>query len=72
MEGCLHERVPDSSNLLKALEDAIHADDSAIAYYAGLEKRWSVGYGIEIIHGEPAPERITTEDPCLNTEPSRR
>ena len=36
-----HQQKPDLSNLLKALEDAIFADDSAIWKYSGLEKLWA-------------------------------
>ena len=40
MDGKPHTQVPDLSNLLKALEDALYADDSTIHTYAGLSKIW--------------------------------
>ena len=38
--GKLHQSKPDLSNLLKAFEDAICAEDKYIAHYSKLEKRW--------------------------------
>ena len=40
MDGQPHQAKPDTSNLLKALEDALHVDDAAIWHYAGVQKRW--------------------------------
>lgn len=40
MAGKPHQQKPDTSNLLKALEDAIYADDSKIWQYSGLMKIW--------------------------------
>jgi Holliday junction resolvase RusA-like endonuclease len=40
MNGQPHQGTPDTSNMLKALEDALYADDSAIWHYAGLQKQW--------------------------------
>lgn len=40
MIGQPHQQRPDVSNLLKALEDALYLDDSAIWHYAGLKKVW--------------------------------
>lgn len=40
MAGKPHTQVPDLSNLLKALEDSLYADDSTIHTYAGLSKIW--------------------------------
>ena len=41
MVGTPHQQVPDLSNMLKAIEDAIFLDDSAIWNYSGLEKLWA-------------------------------
>ena len=51
MHGTIHRQKPDLSNLLKALEDAIYQDDSAIGHYAGLGKYWSHEGAIVIIAG---------------------
>jgi Holliday junction resolvase RusA-like endonuclease len=48
MDGTPHIQTPDLSNLLKAVEDAIFADDSAIWNYRGLEKLWAYEGSIEI------------------------
>lgn len=40
MNGVAHKQKPDITNLLKALEDALYGDDSAIWHYEGLCKRW--------------------------------
>lgn len=41
MCGEWHFQRPDLSNLLKALEDAMYGEDSHIALYGRLEKRWA-------------------------------
>ena len=46
MDGTAHQQKPDSSNLIKALEDALFTDDSAIWDYR-ITKRW--GYTGKII-----------------------
>ena len=46
--GKYHKQKPDLSNLLKAIEDAVMADDSAISSYRSLEKRWAETGSIEI------------------------
>ena len=38
--GRLHQSKPDLSNLLKAFEDSLLAEDKFIAHYATLCKRW--------------------------------
>lgn len=38
--GQAHTQRPDVSNLLKALEDAVYGEDSAIWHYAGVRKVW--------------------------------
>jgi Holliday junction resolvase RusA-like endonuclease len=48
MDGTPHIQVPDLSNLLKAIEDAIFLDDSMIWNYRGLEKIWAYEGSIEI------------------------
>ena len=48
MDGSPHRQKPDLSNLLKALEDALYHDDSAIWHYFGLKKVWADEGGIEI------------------------
>ena len=48
MAGCPHRQKPDVSNLLKALEDALYDDDSAIWHYNGLKKTWDYDGSIEI------------------------
>jgi Holliday junction resolvase RusA-like endonuclease len=54
MAGQLHQSKPDLSNLLKALEDAVHPDDdSMLAHYSGLKKVWGLQGSIQII-SEPA------------------
>jgi len=35
-----HTQVPDLSNLLKAIEDAVCPDDSHLSHYSGLKKIW--------------------------------
>jgi len=40
LEGEPHTTKPDLSNILKAAEDALYSDDSAIWHYAGLKKVW--------------------------------
>ncbi len=47
MEGTPHLQKPDTSNLLKAIEDAVFDDDSRIWNYNGLTKIW--GYTGQII-----------------------
>ena len=49
MNGTPHMQVPDLSNLLKAIEDAIFLDDSMIWNYRGLEKLWSYEGSIVVI-----------------------
>lgn len=43
-----HIQVPDLSNLLKALEDAVCENDSHLWYYQSLKKTWSYSGGILI------------------------
>lgn len=40
MNGKPHQQKPDIDNLVKALADACHQDDSHIWHYAGLKKTW--------------------------------
>jgi len=56
MCGQLHKQKPDLSNLLKALEDAVHPkDDSQLAHYSRLRKVWGWQGGI-VITSEPSVE----------------
>lgn len=55
MKGMPHEQVPDLDNLLKALLDAVYADDSHISSLGCLHKCWADKGYIEI-----------TEAACLN------
>ena len=41
MRGQAHQQKPDLDNLLKALSDAVYADDSVIWNYHSISKRWS-------------------------------
>ena len=43
-----HCQTPDLSNLLKAIEDAIFSDDSAIWNYSGLQKLWAYEGSIKV------------------------
>ena len=43
-----HRQVPDLSNILKALEDSVYDDDSAIWNYKGLTKMWGYEGSITI------------------------
>jgi Holliday junction resolvase RusA-like endonuclease len=54
MDGKPHTQVPDLSNLLKALEDAVYADDSTIHTYEKLTKIWGK-------HGSISIERAIQE-----------
>ncbi len=49
MNRTMHEQTPDLSNLLKALEDAVHSQDKMIWNYAGVQKIWVYQGFIEII-----------------------
>ena len=49
-EGKKHQQTPDLSNLLKALEDAVHTNDAHIWQYSGLRKIWAKEGGIKIIN----------------------
>jgi Holliday junction resolvase RusA-like endonuclease len=40
MDGKPHQAKPDLSNMLKALEDALFAEDKAISHYAEVSKYW--------------------------------
>jgi len=40
--GTEHKQRPDLSNLLKALEDACHVDDSHLSHYKHLKKIWGL------------------------------
>ncbi len=40
MTGSPHKQTPDLSNILKALEDAVYGNDSAIWHYERLTKIW--------------------------------
>jgi Holliday junction resolvase RusA-like endonuclease len=50
-----HQSKPDLSNLLKAFEDALFAEDKAIAHYSEVSKHWVDGeFGwIEVIVRKP-------------------
>ena len=48
MLGQPHTQKPDIDNLLKAIADAVHGDDSHIWHYAGLSKVWGETGGIII------------------------
>ena len=48
LNGNAHQLRPDLSNLIKALEDAIFAEDSHIWNYGGLTKIWGYEGGIRI------------------------
>ena len=48
MLGTEHKQKPDISNLLKALEDACHADDSHLSHYRYLKKIWGIWGEIRI------------------------
>lgn len=63
MDGKPHQSKPDLSNMLKALEDALFAEDKAISHYAEVSKYWvnhQKGW-IEVIS--------TTFTPCDITNP---
>jgi Holliday junction resolvase RusA-like endonuclease len=68
MLGQLHQSKPDLSNLLKALEDAVHPDDdSLLAWYSEIKKVWGV-QGAIVITSSPTPvldERSTQGTPSL-------
>jgi Holliday junction resolvase RusA-like endonuclease len=51
MKGKPHTQRPDISNMLKALEDAVHGEDSHIWHYSGLSKIWGVDGAIKISMG---------------------
>lgn len=60
MHGKLHCNKPDLSNLLKAAEDALFAEDKMIAHYSDLSKFWvdcETGW-IEITINDPIHELI--------------
>ena len=48
MDNKPHQQRPDISNLLKAVEDAIHAEDSHIWHYSQIRKIWGFKGYIEI------------------------
>ena len=48
MNGQGHQQVPDLDNLLKALSDAVHLDDSKIWMFRRVQKLWSYKPGITI------------------------
>lgn len=50
MDGKPHQQKPDLSNLIKALEDAVHLDDSHIWQYSA-EKAWGER-GLIVIRNE--------------------
>ena len=50
MLGQPNTQKPDLSNLIKALEDAVYADDSTIWHYASISKVWGEAGGIVIQH----------------------
>lgn len=51
MAGKPHTQKPDLSNLLKSLEDAVYADDSAIWHYNAIIKIWGFEGSITIGNG---------------------
>lgn len=60
MHGKLHCNKPDLSNILKAFEDALFAEDKMIAHYSELSKFWvnfPTGW-IEITINEPVHSMI--------------
>jgi Holliday junction resolvase RusA-like endonuclease len=65
--GKLHQSKPDLSNLLKALEDALCAEDKYIAHYGELCKRWvDFPHGwIEITISQPTEPLI--EPPIMES-----
>lgn len=48
MEGQPHQQKPDLDNLVKALADAVHSDDSHIWHYRELKKVWGITGSITI------------------------
>ncbi len=48
MVGTPHLFRPDLSNLLKALEDAVHQEDSMLWWYKDIKKVWGVTGTIEV------------------------
>lgn len=42
MDGQPHRQTPDLDNLVKALSDAVHADDSGIWHYSDIRKVWGI------------------------------
>lgn len=52
MNGQPHQSKPDLSNMIKALEDALHIDDSHIWNYTGLSKLWG-DFGRIIVEVQP-------------------
>ena len=57
MAGHLHQSKPDLSNLLKALEDAVHPDDdSELAWYSEIKKVWGAQGTIIITSARPTPD----------------
>lgn len=64
----LHQSRPDLKNLLSAFEDALCKEDSYIAHYGSLDKRWvdnETGW-IEVSFNEPFFEAI--EKPSVEGE----
>lgn len=60
MHGRPHQSKPDLSNLLKAFEDALFAEDKMISHYAEVSKYWvnqEKGW-IEVIHTDFTPCEI--------------
>lgn len=53
MMGRPHQQRPDLSNIVKAFEDGLLAEDCRIWHYAGLEKRWGETGAIHVVIGEP-------------------
>lgn len=63
--GKLHQSKPDLDNLLKALCDALIAEDKYIAHYGGLAKRWVDNeYGWIEISMQEVPDEVLIVPPA--------
>jgi Holliday junction resolvase RusA-like endonuclease len=56
MDGQPHTQTPDTSNMLKALEDAHQTDDSGIWWYTGMMKLWGKEGRIIISYSKRGPK----------------